>query len=88
MKPADVKPEWVTKFLAVYHDGPPLNAIDSARAALAAVIPLIQEEEREVGMAEVDAALDAVPKPRTYEMAHYCMGLEAAVNILRSRGEP
>ena len=34
--------------------------------------------------AAIDSAREAVPKPRSYEMAHYCMGLEKAAAIARA----
>ena len=34
--------------------------------------------------AAIDSAREAVPKSRSYEMAHYCMGLEKAAAIARA----
>ena len=62
MKPEDVPEEWMRAFLAEYHDVALRNPIDSARAALAAVIPLIEAREREAcaEVADAEASVEGI----------------------------
>lgn len=103
MKAENVNAEWAqvaAKAFGISREGPKIGNPDYWRAecreelfrdtaaALAAVIPLIQKEEREACAAFLDGEEAVVPKPRSYEMAHYCMGLCHAATAIRARGEP
>jgi hypothetical protein len=39
----------------------------------------------DVALAAIKAKRDAVPRPRSYEMAHYCMGLEDAMLAVQAK---
>jgi hypothetical protein len=70
-----------------------VSAVDRLVAALdalpAASPPVVGEGEtvdiRAVCLRAIADKIERVPKPRSYEMAHYCMGLEDAAMAIRDK---
>ena len=72
-----------------YH-GTDNNRLLRALAALdahteAQEVPGETVDIRAVCLQAINDKLAAVPKPRSYEMAHYCMGLEDAAMAIQSK---
>ena len=57
-----------------------LNALDALPARQAETVDI-----RAVCLQAIADKLASVPKPRSYEMAHYCMGLEDAAMAIQSK---
>ncbi len=65
-----------------------LDAVDRLPDPLPAATPgeVVEALDiRAVCLQAVEAKLASVPKPRSYEMAHYCMGLEDASLAIQAK---
>lgn len=60
-----------------------LDALPAEPADAGEMVEVI--DVREVALQAIASKLAAVPKPRSYEMAHYCMGLEDAAMAIRDK---
>jgi hypothetical protein len=74
---------YLKKYFGGYHANP--ADLRAALSALDAHTPEPEVSIRDVALQAIEDKLASVPKPRSYDMAHYCMGLEDAAMAIRAK---